>query len=121
MEPCGSKLPNAWGLFDMHGNLAEWCQDWYDDYMESLMRLSPFRRQPSPEASSIHARNSPPAPYQHPPETEDPLGPEQGRHRVIRGSTFDRGAMSVRSGNRDRGPPDIRHHKYGFRVAKTCP
>ena len=85
----GSYLPNAWGLYDMHGNVSEWCLDWFDwDY-----------------------DNSKPV--------TDPLGSTEGSYHIIRGGDFDSYATSCRSARRGRCYPDEDFSSIGFRVAFT--
>ena len=41
LHPVGQKLPNPWGLYDMHGNVMEWCQDWWSDRLPGGIVLDP--------------------------------------------------------------------------------
>jgi formylglycine-generating enzyme required for sulfatase activity len=88
-HPVGRKRPNAWGLYDMHGNVWEWCQDWYSEnyYAESL--------------------------------SMDSGGPITGSLRVKRGGGWNLVAERCRSAYRDRNTPVDRSYDLGFRLVRT--
>jgi formylglycine-generating enzyme required for sulfatase activity len=88
-HPVGEKKPNAWGLYDMHGNVAEWCQDWYHDSYSGAPRDGSAWESPA------------------------------GSTRVIRGGLWNYYALSCRSANRYRYHPDSRYYGIGFRFMRT--
>jgi sulfatase modifying factor 1 len=87
----GSYPANAWGLYEMHGNVAEWCRDWYTDRLPSdRTRL-------------------------------DPRGPISGTQRVVRGGSYEDRAERCRSAARRGLEPDRRNRAIGFRVVIHLP
>ena len=85
------KLPNTWGLHDMHGNVWEWCRDRYGEKHYSA-------------GAAV-----------------DPAGPPSGTSRVLRGGSFRSYDGSCRSAQRGWDSPDCRWHTYGFRVILPPP
>ncbi|MBI3797731.1 MAG: formylglycine-generating enzyme family protein, partial [Deltaproteobacteria bacterium] len=87
-HPVGQLKPNAWGLCDVHGNVSEWSQDWYD--------ATYYQRSPA----------------------EDPRGPEKGQDRVVRGGSWNDVPWVVRVSYRFRSDPGHRRGGVGFRCAR---
>jgi formylglycine-generating enzyme required for sulfatase activity len=85
-HPVGQKKPNAFGLYDMHGNVWEWCQDWYGENYYS-------------QRSEV-----------------DPKGPDTGTARVLRGGSWFNLPRICRSASRLRLTPGYRFISGGFRV-----
>jgi len=87
----GMKKPNRLGLHDMSGNVWEWCSDWYD--------------------ISYYANS----------QRNNPRGPSNGIHRVIRGGEWELPAGLARSTYREAAKPGSRRSDIGFRLALTLP
>ena len=85
-QQAGSKKPNPWGIYDMAGNVWEWCSDWYN--------------------KRTYTKG----------ERIDPKGPDNGEYRVIRGGSYDLCGLCYRSAYRGSRTPDTRTSTIGFRV-----
>jgi formylglycine-generating enzyme required for sulfatase activity len=82
----GQYPANDWGLFDLHGNVWEWCQDWYDERS-----------------------------YEVNMET-DPTGLSKGEQRVLRGGSWNNSGHLCRSARRNKYAPDFKGENIGFRI-----
>ena len=86
------KPPNAFGLYDMHGNMQEWCHDWHKVKWYEVNRIN---------------------------GANDPIGPVSGSNRVIRGGNANFSASYCRSATRHNLMPSQRTDHGGFRPVRV--
>lgn len=124
----GSYPPNAFGLCDMHGNVAEWCLDFYEE-AQSGLRMSAIN-QPNESGDAVlwlealHEMIDPPPGADQSASTKEfylkqamnPFGPRAGKQRVIRGGSYLSDVAQTRSAARKSQSSGYVHQALGFRV-----
>ncbi len=112
--PVGSYRPNAFGLFDMHGNVWEWCWDVFGEYQKNPQEADPAG--PSRTPKKVVGKKSKPKNSLE----SDPERPSGGSHRdrVNRGGCFFQTAGHCRAAGRGWSSPRWRSFALGFRVAR---
>ncbi|HEX3044189.1 MAG TPA: formylglycine-generating enzyme family protein [Bacillota bacterium] len=105
-HPVGKKKPNPWGLYDMSGNLWEWCADWYADHYAST-ELGAGVSAGSGAGVSTGTGAGP---------AIDPKGPATGTSRVLRGGSWGDSPGGLRTAYRNCIGPDGGHNGTGLRI-----
>ena len=89
-HPVGRKKPNELAIYDMTGNVFEWCSDWYS---QTWYQISP---------------------------KDNPTGPPEGMHRVIRGGSWFYDNTGLRVTDRASANPSYRYGYVGFRLCRSA-